>query len=105
VTIGYTVLYAGIIAGAGNTLEVTGNSGAEFKTYSASHSFGKLVIDTVLYTAGSGGTGGSDTSFGRCPGTHRRRHHAAERGQMRENNSGGITLSANRGITNGPAAG
>jgi fibronectin-binding autotransporter adhesin len=110
-TIGVTtpqvVLYGGIIAGAGNTLTYTGTSGtSEFRTTSANNTFGKLVISGGIFTAGSGGNGGSDLSFGAVPSSITPDAITLQNGaNMRANNSQGITLNANRGITLGSGGG
>jgi autotransporter-associated beta strand protein len=97
------VLYGGTIAGTGNTLTYIGASGSgEFRTTSANNTFGKLVISGGIYTAGSGGNGGSDLSFGAVPSTVTADAITLQSGaEMRANNSAGITLSTNRGITLG----
>src|ERR1035441_7254272 len=106
VTTAQVVLYGGIISGAGNTLTYTGISGSEFRTYSANNTFGKLVISGGMYTAGYYGTNGSDLSFGAVPSIVTPDAITLQNGaNMRANNSPGITLNANRGITLGSGGG
>jgi fibronectin-binding autotransporter adhesin len=99
---------AAIISGSG-TLTVKGYSGllgvSEVRSWGAANTFGKLVVDNALYTAGSSSAGGIDTSFGAAPTSFTPDAITLQNGGAIRLNTASLALVANRGITLGSGGG
>ena len=108
------LVYSGNISGAGNTLTfVSGGSGnGELRiTTNATiangghFTFGKLVIDTGVYSIGTSSTSGSEDSLGAVPGVTTDDAITLRNNGRLRNLVSPLTLNVNRGITLGTGGG